>query len=67
MSVMCTHLHFDHVGWNTYWDGGEWAPTFPKARYLFGKTEFAAWEEMRSHEDHGLHDVRHLADASIRS
>lgn len=60
--VLCTHLHFDHVGWNTFWDGSQWAPTFPNARYLFGKTEYAAWQEMRSHEDHGLHDVRHLAD-----
>jgi len=61
--VLCTHLHFDHVGWNTYWNGSEWAPTFPNARYLFGKTEFDAWAEMRSHEDHGLHDVRHFPDA----
>lgn len=61
--VLCTHLHFDHVGWNTYWDGSQWAPTFPNARYLFGKTEYAAWQEMRSHEDHGLHDVRHLTDS----
>ncbi|BAK66691.1 putative hydrolase [Sphingobium sp. SYK-6] len=61
--VLCTHLHFDHVGWNTYWDGKEWAPTFPNARYLFGQTEYDAWEEMRRHEDHGLHDVRHLADS----
>ncbi|MBN8831303.1 MAG: MBL fold metallo-hydrolase, partial [Sphingomonadales bacterium] len=60
--VLCTHLHFDHVGWNTYWNGSEWAPTFPNARYLFGKTEFDAWEEMRSHDDHGLHDVRHFID-----
>jgi len=61
--VLCTHLHFDHVGWNTHWNGSQWAPTFPNARYLFGKTEYAAWQEMRSHEDHGLHDVRHLADS----
>jgi len=61
--VLCTHLHFDHVGWNTYWDGAQWAPTFPNARYLFGRTEYDAWEAMRAEEDHGLHDVRHLADA----
>lgn len=61
--VLCTHLHFDHVGWNTYWDGTQWAPTFPNARYLFGRKEFDAWAEMRSHEDHGLHDVRHFADS----
>ncbi|MBM3502349.1 MAG: MBL fold metallo-hydrolase [Alphaproteobacteria bacterium] len=30
--VMCTHLHGDHVGWNTRLDGGRWVPTFPKAR-----------------------------------
>jgi glyoxylase-like metal-dependent hydrolase (beta-lactamase superfamily II) len=60
--VLCTHLHFDHVGWNTYWDGGQWVPTFPNARYLFGKAEFAAWEAMRRHDEHGLHDVRHFID-----
>ena len=44
-TVLCTHLHFDHVGWNTYKDPatGEYKPTFPNARYLFGKTEFDAW------------------------
>jgi glyoxylase-like metal-dependent hydrolase (beta-lactamase superfamily II) len=60
--VMCTHLHFDHVGWNTYWNGSAWAPTFPNARYLFGRTEYEAWEAMRAESDHGLHDVRHLFD-----
>ncbi|RZA30317.1 MAG: MBL fold metallo-hydrolase [Proteobacteria bacterium] len=38
--VMCTHLHFDHVGWNTRLDNGRWVPTFPKARYLFSKRDF---------------------------
>jgi glyoxylase-like metal-dependent hydrolase (beta-lactamase superfamily II) len=41
--VMCTHLHVDHVGWNTRLDNGRWVPTFPKARYVFGKTEFDYW------------------------
>src|SRR6201990_2982708 len=41
--VMCTHLHVDHVGWNTRLENGRWVPTFPKARYLFGKTEFDYW------------------------
>lgn len=41
--VMCTHLHVDHVGWNTRLEGGRWVPTFPKARYIFGKTEFDYW------------------------
>ena len=33
--VMCTHLHVDHVGWNTRLENGVWVPTFPNARYLF--------------------------------
>jgi glyoxylase-like metal-dependent hydrolase (beta-lactamase superfamily II) len=43
--VMCTHLHVDHVGWNTRLEGGRWVPTFPKARYVFGKTEYDYWSE----------------------
>jgi glyoxylase-like metal-dependent hydrolase (beta-lactamase superfamily II) len=42
--VVCTHLHVDHVGWNTMLEGGRWVPTFPRARYLFGKTELAHWK-----------------------
>ncbi len=43
--VMCTHLHVDHVGWNTRLENGRWVPTFPNARYVFGKTEFDYWTE----------------------
>jgi glyoxylase-like metal-dependent hydrolase (beta-lactamase superfamily II) len=42
--VMCTHLHVDHVGWNTRLENGRWVPTFPNARYIFGKKELAHWE-----------------------
>jgi glyoxylase-like metal-dependent hydrolase (beta-lactamase superfamily II) len=42
-AVVCTHLHVDHVGWNTMLDGGKWVPTFPNARYLIGKTEYEHW------------------------
>ena len=38
--VMCTHLHWDHVGWNTRLVDGVWKPTFPNAKYLMAKTEF---------------------------
>ena len=41
--VMCTHLHVDHIGWNTKLENGRWVPTFPKARYLFSKTELDYW------------------------
>jgi len=42
--VVCTHLHVDHVGWNTRLDNGRWVPTFPKARYLIGQREWAHWK-----------------------
>ena len=43
-TVLCTHLHIDHVGWNTVLVDGKWVPTFPKARYLIGQIEFAHWQ-----------------------
>jgi glyoxylase-like metal-dependent hydrolase (beta-lactamase superfamily II) len=43
--VFCTHLHIDHTGWNTMLRNGKWVPTFPKAKYIFHKGEYAAWEE----------------------
>jgi glyoxylase-like metal-dependent hydrolase (beta-lactamase superfamily II) len=47
--VVCTHLHLDHVGWNTRLAGGRWVPTFPRARYLFARPEWEFWrEEYRS-------------------
>ena len=42
--VFCTHLHIDHCGWNTLLRDGRWVPTFPKAKYVFHKREYAAWE-----------------------
>ena len=41
--VMCTHLHVDHVGWNTRLENGRWVPTFPKARYVFADRELEFW------------------------
>ena len=43
--VLCTHLHFDHVGWNTMLQDGKWVPTFPNARYLFNRAEFEHWRD----------------------
>lgn len=42
-AVVCTHLHVDHVGWNTMKVDGKWVPTFPNARYLIGRVEHAYW------------------------
>lgn len=41
--VVCTHLHLDHVGWNTMLVDGTWVPTFPNARYLFARSEWESW------------------------
>ena len=46
--VMCTHLHADHVGWNTRLEGGRWVSTFPNARYVFAKNEFDYWSEQHA-------------------
>ena len=43
--VFCTHLHIDHTGWNTTLRDGRWMPTFPNAKYVFHKREYAVWEE----------------------
>jgi glyoxylase-like metal-dependent hydrolase (beta-lactamase superfamily II) len=48
-TVLCTHLHVDHVGWNTRLVDGKWVPTFANARYLFGRTEYEYWRD-HSHE-----------------
>jgi glyoxylase-like metal-dependent hydrolase (beta-lactamase superfamily II) len=46
--VLCTHLHADHVGWNTMRRDGRWAPTFPNAKYLFSRTESVYWDERQN-------------------
>jgi glyoxylase-like metal-dependent hydrolase (beta-lactamase superfamily II) len=44
--VMCTHLHTDHIGWNTRLVDGRWVPTFPRAKYIFARDEWAHWEAL---------------------
>jgi glyoxylase-like metal-dependent hydrolase (beta-lactamase superfamily II) len=59
--VLCTHLHFDHVGWNTRLVDGKWVPTFPQARYLFGRREWQHWTHLR--DTGGYHHMDHLQDS----
>ncbi len=47
--VVCTHLHVDHVGWNTRLEAGSWVPTFPKARYVFPKPDADYWDPRNAH------------------
>ncbi len=50
-TVVCTHLHVDHVGWNTMLVDGRWIPTFPNARYLLGRSEFEFWREQQENAE----------------
>ncbi|HEU0156555.1 MAG TPA: MBL fold metallo-hydrolase [Stellaceae bacterium] len=50
-TVLCTHLHVDHVGWNTMLVDGRWVPTFPKARYLMGRVEYEHWRAQHERDD----------------
>jgi glyoxylase-like metal-dependent hydrolase (beta-lactamase superfamily II) len=43
--VICTHLHVDHIGWNTYRKDGRWLPTFPNAKYHLSKADFDEYSE----------------------
>jgi glyoxylase-like metal-dependent hydrolase (beta-lactamase superfamily II) len=67
--VMCTHLHADHVGWNTRLENGRWVPTFPNARYLFSETEFKFWSERNAIQPaaHFVDSVLPIVDANRHS
>jgi glyoxylase-like metal-dependent hydrolase (beta-lactamase superfamily II) len=66
-TVLCTHLHIDHVGFNTSLVDGRWVPTFPRARHLFGREE---WEHWNAEEPRGTpgpidDSVRPIVDAGL--
>ncbi|ONI66793.1 MBL fold metallo-hydrolase [Kribbella sp. ALI-6-A] len=48
--VINTHLHVDHVGWNTRLDGRTWVPTFPNATYLMPQRDFDFWNPVNEHK-----------------
>lgn len=54
--VMCTHLHWDHVGWNTRLVDGRWVPTFPNARYVIARREYEHMDALHARGDKGLHE-----------
>jgi glyoxylase-like metal-dependent hydrolase (beta-lactamase superfamily II) len=66
-TVLCTHLHVDHVGWNTMKVDGGWVPTFPNARYLVVRPEWEHWsaEDDRAHGDVLGDSVRPIFDAGL--
>lgn len=58
--VMCTHMHPDHVGWNTQLRNGRWVPTFPNAKYLFTEIE---WQSTRAL--HQQEPIPHFVDSVL--
>jgi glyoxylase-like metal-dependent hydrolase (beta-lactamase superfamily II) len=62
-AVVCTHLHIDHIGWNTSWRDGSWQPTFPYARHLIVADEY---ERLRSRLADAGADARAAFDDSVR-
>ncbi|WP_174247516.1 MBL fold metallo-hydrolase [Methylocapsa sp. S129] len=58
--VLCTHLHVDHVGWNTRLENGRWKPTFPNARYMFSSKEMAVWTP-----ESGVEPPPHIQDSVL--
>jgi glyoxylase-like metal-dependent hydrolase (beta-lactamase superfamily II) len=65
--VVCTHLHVDHVGWNTMLKDGKWVPTFPNARYVIGGTEWDYWSRFdgKDMRDPVEDSVRPVIDAGV--
>ena len=59
--VMCTHLHWDHVGWNTRLENGKWVPTFPNARYVMAKREYEHWDAVYAREGAGPGNIHAMA------
>ena len=66
-TVLCTHLHVDHVGWNTMRVEDRWVPTFPNARYLFSRKEWEHWSAAPAGADRDVQDdsVRPIFDAGL--
>lgn len=66
-AVVCTHLHVDHVGWNTMLVNGKWVPTFPKARYLIGRREYDFWSACNDEEQQAMlgDSVKPIFDAGL--
>ena len=66
--VLCTHLHADHVGWNTRLANGAWVPTFPNARYVFSRKDYEFFKQ-QTHEAHNreayLDSVLPVVDAGL--
>jgi len=66
-AVLCTHLHVDHVGWNTMLENGRWVPTFPRARYLIGRHEYEFMAALDDEEQQTMlgDSIKPIIDAGL--
>jgi glyoxylase-like metal-dependent hydrolase (beta-lactamase superfamily II) len=66
-AVVCTHLHVDHVGWNTMLENDRWVPTFPNARYLIGRHEYEFWRTCDDAEQQAMlgDSIKPVFDAGL--
>jgi glyoxylase-like metal-dependent hydrolase (beta-lactamase superfamily II) len=64
-TVVCTHLHFDHVGWNTVEDAGRWVPLFSRARHLLCAAEFEYWTSAAAAAAEDADDLAGVADSVL--
>ena len=62
--VLCTHMHVDHVGWNTRLENGCWVPTFPNAKYIFAKAELEFWKQ-QSEQDQMTRTGDYIVDSVL--
>jgi hypothetical protein len=63
--VMCTHLHVDHVGWNTRLENGNWVPTFPNAKYVMSRTDHDHWSALAKKSDTEVYQVNTYNDSVL--
>jgi len=63
--VLCTHLHADHVGWNTKLVDGRWVPTFPNAKYVFSRTEYEYWDGLLKQQGQASHHLYSYNDSVL--
>lgn len=67
-AVVCTHLHIDHIGWNTMLQDGRWVPTFPRAKYLMARKEYEFWASDKEDDEQVVamgDSVQPLFDAGL--
>jgi glyoxylase-like metal-dependent hydrolase (beta-lactamase superfamily II) len=65
-TVICTHLHVDHVGWNTVLVDGRWVPTFRNARYVLSHADVEYWSTTPNEAGDVFGDsVRPVIDAGL--